>query len=914
MTKRPPTVRSALRRFADDLPREFKDVLGDLQEDVSNITSEVEVLETFTVDAISFQELVGHCLALYQANRGTIKLLEDHLHQYGFQPPPGMVHEPEDPLAAASAVAAKQPTPDLEDGSDDDRDAEELPTCRNAMASSIRASARKAPRPSVDSHGSTTPDGMLYSPSMAQLLAKYNPPSDADRALFGLSASASKAGGGMPATGDSTPDSEDLAAAMKGFTPFARREAVEPGAELAAPAPGAPACGARGIPPVGLRPPGPPPAPAEDDTCKLYKELIRSHEMPGSLHHQRPRPQAQPQPDAPARQDFARGQDQLQQVLRQVPALKLASPAGPQQRTHPAPAQLPPRAATARAPASSSGTGFGSPGLLDVTPPPTSSGPTRSVTPLSARSVPRNEWQQHDKLLAEKMAGLEQAWIASGQAALSPLRRSWGGSAGGAGGGDLRAAVAAVAAAEAAAPAAAARLQQNSRVAAEAAAAVALMANAAPACTLGRDSPVAGAAQPGRGFAPVPGTTPGRVTRAMAAAAAATAALAPPLAAAASKPVRATPLRMSVGGSLDCIAAAAAAAASNEPPAAVTPGRAGRIPTFNPAPAVGTPSVAPAAAAGNGPIRTPGRIRSERPGPATFVPPPAVAAPGAGGAPRVPQLRIQTSDMRDGTWGSAGGSDEGGDWQGFPLSRRGTDTIASAAAAASAGSTSPDDVILAMPPLSSQPPTPRALTPGRGDGAVPTGAPVLATSVAMLLPGFSPNSSQLVSKALGEDFMERHLRSQQSAAGTSRIPVQATAPASAKARTTSQLPIGIGPSHTDAGRAPSADVTTAATAGAAAAAVASGAAAPLPSDLQPCSEAEWRSLPARTQQSFPLEALNGHLRAIADIAHGRSFSAEDLGCLQLSLTSTKLLLNALVKLGRCEVTAGAGGMVYRLAA
>jgi hypothetical protein len=48
------------------------------------------------------QELLGHCLALYHANRSTIQLLENHLGQYGFHAPPGMTREPEEPLAATA--------------------------------------------------------------------------------------------------------------------------------------------------------------------------------------------------------------------------------------------------------------------------------------------------------------------------------------------------------------------------------------------------------------------------------------------------------------------------------------------------------------------------------------------------------------------------------------------------------------------------------------------------------------------------------------------------------------------------------------------------------------------------------------------------------------------------------------------
>ncbi len=52
------------------------------------------------------QELLGHCLALYQSNRSAIAQLEAHLGQYGYTPPPGLVREPGDPLAGAAARRA----------------------------------------------------------------------------------------------------------------------------------------------------------------------------------------------------------------------------------------------------------------------------------------------------------------------------------------------------------------------------------------------------------------------------------------------------------------------------------------------------------------------------------------------------------------------------------------------------------------------------------------------------------------------------------------------------------------------------------------------------------------------------------------------------------------------------------------
>jgi hypothetical protein len=54
-----------------------------------------------TVDAMAdtwpLQELIGHCTALYHANRTAALQLEQHLCQYGYQRPAGAVLEPENP-------------------------------------------------------------------------------------------------------------------------------------------------------------------------------------------------------------------------------------------------------------------------------------------------------------------------------------------------------------------------------------------------------------------------------------------------------------------------------------------------------------------------------------------------------------------------------------------------------------------------------------------------------------------------------------------------------------------------------------------------------------------------------------------------------------------------------------------------
>ena len=55
---------------------------------------------------MSAQELLGHCVELFQSNREGVTALVAHLERYGYQAPPGARREPEDPCASASAPAS----------------------------------------------------------------------------------------------------------------------------------------------------------------------------------------------------------------------------------------------------------------------------------------------------------------------------------------------------------------------------------------------------------------------------------------------------------------------------------------------------------------------------------------------------------------------------------------------------------------------------------------------------------------------------------------------------------------------------------------------------------------------------------------------------------------------------------------
>ncbi|WIA34718.1 hypothetical protein OEZ86_013029 [Tetradesmus obliquus] len=92
---------SALKRTVEQRPsagvQDFKECLDDLEEQVSDFTEEIQQLVTCTSDTTSLEELIGHCTAVYHANRTAALQLEQHLSQYGYQQPAGAVLEPENP-------------------------------------------------------------------------------------------------------------------------------------------------------------------------------------------------------------------------------------------------------------------------------------------------------------------------------------------------------------------------------------------------------------------------------------------------------------------------------------------------------------------------------------------------------------------------------------------------------------------------------------------------------------------------------------------------------------------------------------------------------------------------------------------------------------------------------------------------
>lgn len=57
-----------------------------MEDQVYDLSDSVNDLERMTIDAVSFEELLGHCLAVFHSNRDGIAKLEQHLAKYGYQP------------------------------------------------------------------------------------------------------------------------------------------------------------------------------------------------------------------------------------------------------------------------------------------------------------------------------------------------------------------------------------------------------------------------------------------------------------------------------------------------------------------------------------------------------------------------------------------------------------------------------------------------------------------------------------------------------------------------------------------------------------------------------------------------------------------------------------------------------------
>ncbi|GIL54644.1 hypothetical protein Vafri_10374 [Volvox africanus] len=254
----------------------------------------------------------------------------------------------------------------------------------------------------------------LYSPETARLLAKLNPPTtkDDEEDIGPISLAVSFDLASLP-----DPTASELSTAMRDLAPFGYSRGGGGGIDAAAPVPPLQSEATSTAVGLTLGPLRQQP-PADDmDTCALYQELIR---RPAPLQMQQP---LKPKPFVPplnlGQNAFSAPALPAERSLsqRQLPSQPQQQPGGGGPATS---ARLPPPLSP-RPPL---------PPPAGFTPEPersvVSGASSRCATPLSALRANR---EQHNKVLAEKMAGLEREWIESGQAALTPMRRSLAGAA-----------------------------------------------------------------------------------------------------------------------------------------------------------------------------------------------------------------------------------------------------------------------------------------------------------------------------------------------------------------------------------------------------------------------------------------------------------------------------------------------------
>lgn len=116
------TLRSAVDQRPSSLPSSnLPSLLTTLINRVSSASQEVGNLESRTIDTISFQELLGHCMEIYKQNETSICMMEDRLKEFGYTPvveesSNGDLKAPTIPLLSELSLEAKLKTSISADG------------------------------------------------------------------------------------------------------------------------------------------------------------------------------------------------------------------------------------------------------------------------------------------------------------------------------------------------------------------------------------------------------------------------------------------------------------------------------------------------------------------------------------------------------------------------------------------------------------------------------------------------------------------------------------------------------------------------------------------------------------------------------------------------------------------------------
>eukprot|EP00201_Polytomella_parva_P021263 CAMPEP_0175045590 /NCGR_PEP_ID=MMETSP0052_2-20121109/4517_1 /TAXON_ID=51329 ORGANISM="Polytomella parva, Strain SAG 63-3" /NCGR_SAMPLE_ID=MMETSP0052_2 /ASSEMBLY_ACC=CAM_ASM_000194 /LENGTH=287 /DNA_ID=CAMNT_0016309157 /DNA_START=22 /DNA_END=881 /DNA_ORIENTATION=+ len=82
--------------------REFRSTLEGIEQRASAVAGSLTVIDKLSTNTLSLEELLGHCVTLYDSNRRAIQNLEKRLEDYGYRHDPNVPIEPIDPLASTS--------------------------------------------------------------------------------------------------------------------------------------------------------------------------------------------------------------------------------------------------------------------------------------------------------------------------------------------------------------------------------------------------------------------------------------------------------------------------------------------------------------------------------------------------------------------------------------------------------------------------------------------------------------------------------------------------------------------------------------------------------------------------------------------------------------------------------------------
>ncbi|KAK9826810.1 hypothetical protein WJX81_003120 [Elliptochloris bilobata] len=154
-------------------PAVFRESCEELATQAAVISAQVSQLEGVTLDAVSLEELLGHCTALYQENQRRICDLERHLRQYGYK-----AEFPAQQLGHTRTSASEEAVavPSAATGHNRDEPVRGHTQTPEALQGKYGSAASLAQRPAGESPGSgrcSSVSAASLSPSIRELQRKY---------------------------------------------------------------------------------------------------------------------------------------------------------------------------------------------------------------------------------------------------------------------------------------------------------------------------------------------------------------------------------------------------------------------------------------------------------------------------------------------------------------------------------------------------------------------------------------------------------------------------------------------------------------------------------------------------------------------------------------------------------------------